>query len=871
MMSASNANRRHAVTKFSLMLGVSAVGMISAQAKAQQTATDLPATSVSATAQQPTTSAPTETPGAPVATPAAAPTPVPAGSVDQSAPTTGLEPIIVTAQKRAENLQRVPIAVTALSGKTIENLHAQTLQGLAGTVPSIQINNYVNTPNTAAVFIRGMGILEADPWAGQTVSIVVDGVPQFFSMGALLNLFDIERVEVLRGPQGTLFGANTTGGVVNVITRQPTGRFGVRADVTYGNWNRFEVNTAIDFPIIDNLLAGKITASHFQRDGWITNIVDGSHMDKRDLSAFRGYLKFTPAANIDATLSGEYDRARNGAPVQVNGGVPGEALTVAAGTVFPNSLLPMYASPCTSLLVPCHAPDRYFSANDSVPDKSDMDTYFANLTVNVRGTPIGDITSISGYKNFHLIEYTDQDGTPLFLLDTYRNTKGWQVSEELRTFAQITPALSAIVGAFYLKTHFDHVQVLRLPGLGLVHIRQENPQDQDNYSISGFVQSYFQIAEGLRLQAGFRYSHENTKMVASLDRYGPTDLFTGGVFIPSLSIAASGQKSWNNWGAKVGLDYQITSNNLLYGYWARGFKSGGFSGRIGVPQDLGPFEPEFVDTFEIGAKNDWFDHHLRANLALFYTNYRDMQLAQQYFTTDANGVVVQGNTVRNVASSHIKGVEFDMTANPLPGLNLTGSFAYLDAKYQKFLLTNIDPATGTTIVDMAGKRLQNAPKWSGAAGANYTFNVGSGHMTANVLYTYTGSKFLTSVQDAPRSKLQPTHIVDANLDWEPAGSTWTLSVWGRNLFDKRYLQNVFDFPGVFAFVSYQSPREYGITARYRFDGERREAAPPPPPLPPPPPPSQTCPDGSVIAVAATCPAPPPPPPPPPPAPAPERG
>jgi iron complex outermembrane receptor protein len=848
-----------------LAASVSAFSILSSEAQAQQA-------EAVAQAQVPPATAPAETPGAPVSRPVA-PTPTPADSVDQSTHTGALEPIIVTAQKRAENLQRVPIAVTALSGKTVEDLHAQTLQGLAGTVPAIQINNYVNTPNTAAVFIRGMGILEADPWAGQTVSIVVDGVPQYFSMGALLNLFDIDRVEVLRGPQGTLFGANTTGGVVNVITRQPTGRLGIRADVTYGNWHRFEADAALDLPIVDDLLAGKITISHFQRDGWFTNIVDGSHMDKRDLTAFRAYLKFTPAPNVDATLSGEYDRARNGAPVQVNGGVPGEALYVAPGTVFPNAVLPMYQSPCTSLLVPCHAPDKYFSANDSVPDKSDMDTYFANLTVNIRGTPIGDITSITGYKDFHLVEYTDQDGTPLFLLDTYRNTKGWQFSEELRTFAQITPRLSGIAGVFYMKTHFDHVQVLRLPGLGLPHIRQENPQNQDNHSVSGFLQAYYKITDNLRLQAGVRYTHEFTKMVASLDRYGPTDGFTGGVFIPSLSIAASGEKAWNNWGAKVGLDYQITPDQLLYGYWARGFKSGGFSGRIGVPQDLGPFDPEYVDTFEVGAKTDWFSHHLRANLALFYTNYRDMQLAQQYFTTDANGVVVQGNTVRNVAASHIKGVEFDMTANPVAGLNLTGSLAYLDARYKKFLLTNIDPATGVTVVDMAGHRLQNSPKWSGAAGANYTFNVGTGHITANVLYTYTSSKFLTSVQDAPRSKLQPTHIVDANLDWAPGGTNWTLSVWGKNLFDHRYLQNVFDFPGVFAFVSYQSPREFGVTARYRFDSERRNlVAPPPPPLPPPPPPSQTCPDGSVIAVTATCPAPPPPPPaPPPPAPAPQRG
>lgn len=675
-MSGTRIRRDREPIKTALAIGVSMICLAAGEAQAQAM-TDTPLLAQSAV--------PPETPGAPAASSPAASTPAPADSLDKSSPE-GLQDIVVTAQKRDENLQDVPIAVTALSGRAVEDLHANTLQGLAGTVPSIQINNYVNTPNTAAVFIRGMGILEADPWAGQTVSIVVDGVPQYFSMGALLNLFDIDRVEVLRGPQGTLFGANTTGGVVNVITRQPTGELGGKIDVTYGNWNRFEANAAIDFPIVPDLLAGKVTISHFQRSGWFTNIVDGKRMDKRDLTAFRGYLKLTPSDDFDATLIGEYDRARNGSPVQINGGSPGEALTVPAGIIFPGAVLPMYPSPCPSIQTPCDAPDKYFGANDSVPDESNMDTYFVNLTMNWRNTAVGDITSITGYKKFKLVEYTDQDGSPLFLLDTFRDTRGWQFSQELRTFAQITPTVTAIIGGFYLKTHFDHVQVLRLPGLGLPGIRQENPQNQDNYSISGFIQTYWQVGENLRLQAGIRYSHEHTEMIASLDRYGPTDEFTGGVFIPALSIAASGKKSWDDIGYKLGFDYQITPDHLLYGYYARGFKSGGFSGRIGVPQDLGPFDPEYVDTFEVGGKADWLDNRLRTNIALFYTKYKDMQLAQQYFTTDENGVVVQGNTVLNVASSNIKGVEFDVTAQPVRGLTLTGSAAYLDAKYDKFFI-----------------------------------------------------------------------------------------------------------------------------------------------------------------------------------------
>jgi iron complex outermembrane receptor protein len=728
----------------------------------------------------------------------------------------GVEEVLVTAQKITENLQEVPIAVTSVGGSMVSNLRARTLQDLAGTVPSIQINNYVNTPNTAAVFIRGMGILEADPYAGQTVSIVVDGVPQFFSMGALLNLFDIERIEVLRGPQGTLFGANTTGGVVNVITKKPSGELGGLFEATYGNWNRFEVNGALEFPLVKDLLSGRVSVTHMQRDGFVTNIVDGSDMDSRNLDAIRVALTLTPNPDFDATLVGEFNQARNGSPAQINGGVPGEALTVPAGTVFDNAIMPMYASPCPSAEVPCKAPKKYFGANAQVPDESNMDTYFANLTMNWRDTPIGDITSITGYKEFQLVEYTDQDGTPLFLLDTFRDTTAWQFSQELRTFVQIGDRFEAIIGGFYQKTHFNHLQVLRLPGLGLVDIRQANPQDQDQEAISGFAQGYFDITDRLRLQAGIRYTHEKTRMAAELNRYGGTSGFFGGEYIPELSIAAGGQKSWDNVGWKLGLDFQVTDDHLVYATWARGFKSGGFSGRIGVPQDVGPFDPEHVDTFEVGLKGDWLDNRLRTNIAVFYTDYRDMQLAQQYFTEDENGVTIQGNTILNVANATIKGVEIDATLVPTEGLTINGSLAYLDAKYDEFIFLQIDQVVGAVEVDLAGNRLQNSPKWSGSLGVNYEVPMGDGKVSASAVYNYTGTKFLTSLVNAPRSKLQRTHLVHASLDWQPTAEDWSVGVWVRNLFDKRYLQNVFDFPGVFAFVSYQSPREFGGTFRYNF-------------------------------------------------------
>lgn len=747
--------------------------------------------------------------------PESAPAPgTPPGNAGVTPAEGGLAEIVVTAQKQAENLQDVPIAVSAVTGDFIERQAITTLQGLQGSVPNVQINNFSNTPNTAVYTIRGIGVVEPDPYAGNTVSIVLDGVPQFFSMGALLDLYDIERIEVLRGPQGTLFGANTTGGVVNVVTRQPTGELGVQGEVTYGNWDRLDVKGAVDFPITDTL-SGKVAYLHTERDGFVTNVVDGSDMGHRNLDVVRGYLRFDPGDAFDATAIVEYGEARNGSPPVVNGAVPGEALFVPPGTASDTTALGMYTSPCLNLTATngCDAPDKYFSANNSVEDRSDMDTFRATLTMNLTDTAIGDITSITGYRDFKITENTDQDGTPLFLDDTQRQTDGWQFSQELRTAVDFSDTLRAIVGGFYLKTHYDHIQDFRVqfavPGLS-----QVNTQDQDNYSISAFGQFYWEPIEALTLQAGIRYTHEKTEMLATLanciDPDG-TAAFGCPQELPG-TIAPFGEKSWDKVGWKLGADYELNDDLLVYGYWARGFKSGGFTGRIGIASDIGPYDPETVDTFEVGFKGDFADRRIRLNAAAFYTNYRDIQVASIYFTGPNNEI--QGNSILNAAKAEIKGFEFEATVLPVDALTLSGSIAYLDAKYKEFDYFDVRQSA---FIDLTGVPLQNAPEWTATANANYVLDLGSaGTVTSNLQYQFIDAKILNSIPAAPRARVQETHIVNANIEYAPEDSFWSIGAWATNLFDKRYIQSVFDAPGVFGLVNYANPREYGVTAKIRF-------------------------------------------------------
>ena len=238
-----------------------------------------------------------------------------------------LEEVVVTAQKQQQSMQDVPIAVSTVTGEQFEATHAFTLEGLAATIPNVQIGHFANTPHNAVFNIRGVGApIEPDPYAGTTVSVVVDGVPQYFNMMALLDLFDVDRVETLKGPQGTLFGANTTGGVVSVVTRQPTGEFGGQANISVGNYDRLDGNIAVDFPIIDGKLAGKIAFVQHGQDGYYTDIVSGDSAGDIDTTGIRTYLKYF-GDEFDATLSYEYVRSENGSPPIVNGSSPGELLS----------------------------------------------------------------------------------------------------------------------------------------------------------------------------------------------------------------------------------------------------------------------------------------------------------------------------------------------------------------------------------------------------------------------------------------------------------------------------------------------------------------------------------------------------------------
>ena len=732
-----------------------------------------------------------------------------------------IEEVMVTAQRREETLQSVPVAVTAVSGERLDALGAVTIQGMRGYIPNVQIQNFSNTPHGAVFNIRGMGVIEPDPYGGTTVVVTQDEVPQFFNMVSLLDTYDIERVEVLRGAQGTLFGANSTGGVIQAVSRRPrTDERSFDAHASYGNYDRIDVRGAINLPLVQDELAVRLAVSHHQRDGFITNVVDDKPMGDKDRTALRMSLLWEGSDSFDLTLIGEYSAHRDGTPHNINGSVAGEALHVPEGTILPGAALPMYRSPCLTPGKRCKAPSKYYSARGTeIPDRGDLDSYSGTLIMNW-ATPIGAITSITGYKDWKLREFTDQDWTPVFLDDTDRRTRGDQFTQEIRNTFSVADNWETMIGVFYANYHWDHFQDFRIqfaaPGL-----RQLTQNDWDTEIFSAFLHTYVDFSDRFRGQAGIRVHDEKTDAVANIPIWidlrgmaelrGPGDNAITGANELLIGVTEnSDTEGWTEIAAKVGVEYDLADEVMGYLTYAHGFKSGGFTGRIGIPQDLGPYDPEFVDMVEAGLKAQWLDDRLRTNIAVFYNWYDDIQLAQIFFIEDQFGNTVNGNTILNAAKAETKGLELEILALPSEWLSLNAAIGYLDAEYEEFMTPD---ATGS-LFDLSGEDLQNAPKWTVNLGFDAHFMLADrGELSVNFQYKYTGKKFNTSLFNTARAEIQPTHLADLNIDFSPFGQPWSIGLWARNLFDERYIDSVFDAPGVFGLVAYQDPRTYGLSFR----------------------------------------------------------
>jgi iron complex outermembrane receptor protein len=711
-----------------------------------------------------------------------------------------VEEVIVTAQKRAENVQSVPLTVTPVTGASIERMHITELKDLTGSIPNVQINVNAGVALASSISIRGIGVVnQPSPFSGTEVATVIDGVVQGTDQFGLTDQFDVDRIEVLAGPQGTLFGANTPGGVVNIVMKQPTGEFGGYGMITAGNYNRFNGALAVNFPIIPDLLAGKLSFSHDGYDGFYTNLYNGAHVGGEDANTFRGYLKATPTNDIDATFTAQIQRLRNTDTELQENSLPSE--------IFYQANRPVN-----------------FTLYDNVPQANKYDTQSYTLTANW-ASPFGKITSISNYENYGSTSNLDFDALNCFCMDDLGKDQGWQVSQEFRDVFHPVKNVEVLVGAFgeTWRDQSDGGLVLAFADPDAINYGITNMRSTD---VSGFTQVYWDVTDRLRLQAGVRVSWDQVALFRANYTYerqtksdpalGLNNL-DGAVLQPVTNPPSRGEHAWVNYGDKIGADYKVTDDLMLYGYYARGFKAGGFNGRVSEPNDIGPYNPETVDSFEVGVKSQWLDRRLRLNLAAFYNSWTQMQVAQSVFS---GGGTTLASVILNAGSATTKGIELQSELVPVDGLHLNATLGYLDAHYTKFNSTNgppcsADPKITGCSVSYAGEQLPFAPMWDGSISGTYDWSVLNGDASATLQYTYHSKQWGNYTEEATE-RLPSVGLLNANVSWGPKSGNWTVVVWGRNLTNNLYQAAALDVPPLFTEVVLGNPREYGVDFKFKF-------------------------------------------------------
>jgi len=698
----------------------------------------------------------------------------------QIAQSGGLDEIVVTASKKSEaqNVQKVPFAVTAFGTKQLEEQHVRTLKNLSYSAPNVQLEDVGTAPGFANFSIRGLGINSSIPSIDPTVGVFVDGVYMGISAGILFDTFDLAGVEVLRGPQGLLFGRNVTGGAVVVRTSTPGNAFHADGRVAFESGNNLIGSFTVSGPLVKDKLAAKIAVYYDDDGGYFTNQFNNNHhFGKSRTLIARTALRFTPSESTEFIGRYEHGRTRGDGAVVSNFGLFG--------------------------------PDSFgISLNEEGKSNSNWDQ--AILETNFRNLPgDGVITNIAGYRKYDAFVTSDIDGSPSYTFHADTLTRQHQFSDELR-YAGTFGNIELTAGLYYFKQYINYLEKRRLFG-GAAIISGGGVQHQT--TMGAFASTDWHVAPTITINAGIRYSKEKKRVaVANL---------IGNLCDPIVTLTCSvygfhDSHSWKDPTYKLGAQFQPSSATQLYGYYARGFRSGGYNFRNqsivddrGKPVLPGPFDSEKQDSFELGLKQQ-FGRAVRLNLAMFHNFIKGTQreIIQPLITSGTTQII------RNSANLRINGAEGELLVRVNPFLTLSGQFGYTDAKYT-VVLADLNGDKKVDALDLALKPPRVAP-WTYGAALNFDHPLGADYkMGVRVGFNHRDASFSN---DANTGRLNGADMVDFNLSLARRSDRWKLSFYGNNLLDRETQGNVSPLPFFkgSTFSSINKGRVLGIEAAFKY-------------------------------------------------------
>ena len=684
-----------------------------------------------------------------------------------------IEEIIVTAQKREQNLNDVSVAVTVFTGNDIRQQRLAQPIDLAAQTPNLNINETFGNTITN-VSIRGLGLNDYAVNNNPAAGIYIDEV--YLVSPAMLGfqLFDMERVEVLKGPQGTLYGRNTTAGAMRFISNKPTKEFEGYLSADYGRYDHFLLEGALSGQIAEGL-TGRVAVQTSQRtDGFQLNRATGDKVGEIDRTAWRGLLNWKPSEDVDILLN-------------VHGGVDkSDTLLVKLDNVF---------TPVDDGIA-----DPYSSSagNDT---ELDNENYGASLTINWDLSDSLTLTSVTGYEDYERSHDEDRDGTTLVQLDGLFLNEIEQVSQELR-LTYVRDDYVLIGGVFYerdevsTRDRFDSNDLLPLFGPAFATaqaIGNEYAQDSDSYAVFGHAE--WQLHEDWKFIAGLRYTEEDKEFKDAF-----TFLLVGEDRTEIQVFPPVGYDySVSNLSGKVGIDYTGFDNALLYASFSRGFKSGNFQGQLTFnPADLQPFGKELVWAYEIGAKTQLLNNSLQFNLSAFFYDYEGVQIYGSIYQS----VVGPLFGIANAGDAEVYGAEFDLLWKAAEGLDIRLGLGLLDTEITDSIL---HPYVAT------GSKLPNAPEVNFNALVRYEWRL-AGNLVADIMFdtSYKDDVSYDIVRQPPQALEDGYWISNARAGVASADGSWGIHVWGKNITDEVYRTQVLTSSVGFG-ENYGLPATYGVS------------------------------------------------------------
>jgi len=766
----------------------------------------------------------------------------PAADRHDAAPGYQIEEVIVTAQRREESLQETPISVTALSGDDLTKRMAGNLANIGDFVPNLNFTTGTQSSRTSfvsAVYIRGIGqsdfIVTTDP----AVGIYVDGIYFGRTTGGVVDLLDIERVEVLRGPQGTLFGKNAIGGAINIVSQKPDDRLGGVAELSYGRFDLVKFRGTLNVPLSDHLF-GRVAVSARHSDGYGRRLdfatgKETAQLGKDDSLAARARLRWLPTEQLEANLAFDYTQVREPQ-------VPDHIQAIDPNAPLLGLWNGLVGFPAGQPYTPAFLTQDVYSSYATGPNRSDLDLWGAALTLDWK-LGASSLKSITGYRDMRSVFSNDGDGSPLRILGTdLVDLAQSQFSQELQLSGKnlddrfdwlaglyyFEESAREITSAYVMPGIFQALEALPVligptgpigpcpppaavaalptPGpLGCAGNPNNIPLDLDFHGTNGIdVASYsifghgtFALTDRWRLTAGVRYTHE--EKTHNLDYLRVNSGYV---------IAPPGTRTKNDWGAvtpKAGIEFRPSNTLMFYLSAARGFRSGGFNGRPFFRESVLAFDPEYLWSYELGMKSEWLDRRLVANGAVFYNDYTDVQLTSNRATADGNVAVF----TENGGQARIAGFELELHARPLEPLDLMAGIGYVDAKF-----TRLNPGVTVTLDTVFPK----TPKWDLTFSAQYGVPLAErGTLTLRADYAYR-SRYFNDVANTAGLAQGAFGLVNARIALEDRSKDWELALYGTNLTDARYITGGVGGLSAIGFdeAQYGRPREWGLALTYRF-------------------------------------------------------